>query len=57
MTKISTWSDLIGSLFDWNGKENEMITGPCLIEWLYVIQHDFDEVDALYLDFDICGGE
>ena len=33
------------------------IPGSDVWEWLQLHQHDYDEVDSLYLHHDICGGE
>ncbi len=56
---ISEWDVLIDSLFDGDGKGNRVrIPGPQdrLIEWLYLVQKDYDEVDAFYIDNEVIGG-
>lgn len=56
MNPIPQWTVLVESLFDKGNQGNEMIAGPNLLEWLHLVQHDFDEVDSVYLDHDVIGG-
>jgi hypothetical protein len=54
---VSDWSNLIDSLFDCGeGGLSFLLPGSDLGEWLCLIQHDYDEVDRLYLDYETIGG-
>lgn len=53
---VSEWSNLIDSLWDEGRELCHMIPGASLGEWLSLVQHDYDEVDRLYLDHDTIGG-
>ena len=54
--RISTWSDLLYSLWDWDGTYNQLLPGQDLTEWLLLIQHDYDCVDHFYVDHETIGG-
>ena len=56
---ISEWDVLIDSLFDSTGEGKRVkIPGPQdrVIDWLLLVQHDFDDVDRFYIDNETIGG-
>ncbi len=48
---IGTWDVLIGSLFD----SGEILKGHELIEWLHLVQFDYDEFDRERIDSEAGG--
>ena len=52
----ATWGDLFSCLFDWNGKQGDLVPGQCLTEWLLLVQCDYDDVDRFYIDQEVIGG-
>lgn len=44
-------------LIDWGEDSGRKLPGASFQEWYQLWWWDYDEVDRLYLDFDICGGE
>lgn len=53
---LSTWEILLDSLWDWDGEVPYQIPGPNLPEWLGVIEHDYEDVDRIYVDAETIGG-
>ncbi len=54
---VSTWSDLIDSLYDPNHERNHPVPGTFLDEWLHLVNSDYDEIDAIYIDHETQGGD
>ena len=50
------WYPLLNSLYDGERYTGRQLPGSCITEWLEYIQHDWDAVDALYLDHEVIGG-
>lgn len=56
MIDVMQWSDALHGLFDWDGTRGHELPGACVGEWLGYFQHDYDDVDRLYIDHEIIGG-
>lgn len=54
-TPLTTWAMLLCSLGDWNGEFSQPLLGVDIGEWLALVKHDWDEVDAIYLDAETIG--
>ena len=52
------WAILMDGLYDENGwrRKAVLIPGQDPLEWLYFLQHGYDWVDDLYLEFETIGG-
>lgn len=52
------WSALLDSLYDRDRHGiGHLLPGQCMLEWWKLVDRDVDEIDRMYLDLDICGGE
>mgnify|MGYP001588858920 CR=1 FL=1 len=54
--RVSTWSDLLTSLFDSDGTCGHLLPGSSVQEWLSLVQHDYDQIDRELLEYETMGG-
>lgn len=54
---LQAWSNLLNSLWDWDGEYNRRLPCQSTYEWLMYVQHDYDEIDRMYVDSESIGGE
>lgn len=53
---VQQWSEFIDSLHDMGHDRRHLIPGADLIDWLSLIQYDYDEIDRFYVDAETIGG-
>lgn len=50
------WETLVDTLWDWGEGEVQKVPGVCLVEFINLAQHDYDDIDRLYIQHETIGG-
>ena len=56
MTNYDKWDVLWDTLWDEGHRSVERVPGTCIVECLTYVRHDYDWVDAIYIDHETIGG-
>ena len=57
MIRTSVWDILLDSLWDDNGRGTDLLPGTSWLEWMWLSKYDYDDVDYLYIDHEVIGGD